>query len=251
MQQIDGKINRDTDTSIREGQVRHTQFVVYKYYGCSFFSRRGTAVCLNRTLLPQATVEAELLEILQQQLLTPATLDRVLTAVNAMLRAQAAASRPRVKELRRTLTQVEREIANYRRAVARGDFRSLEAALMTAEQRQAALQAELIRLDGTQPSAFVQITPAALERHLQGLTEKLRSGAHGKVREVIQRAISRIMVDVDGSLTVEAKPGGLLGLEGNLAHLDYQEGRSLLEHHIVSQGGRQWRVISADQESSL
>jgi hypothetical protein len=91
----------------------------------------------------------------------------------------------------------------------------------------------------------VQITPAALERHLQGLTEKLRSGVNGKVREVIQQAIARILVGTDGSLTIEAKPGGLLGLEGNLAQLDGQEGRCLLEHGIVVPGGRQWRVITA------
>ena len=52
--------------------------------------------------------------------------------------------------------------------------------------------------------------PNRLERHLQGLTEKLRSGVNGKVREVIERAVSRIVVGVDGGLTIEVKPGGLL-----------------------------------------
>src|SRR3974377_1701193 len=60
----------------------------------------------------------------------------------------------------------------------------------------------------------LQLTPAALELHLQRLTEKLRSGVHGKVREAIQQSIARILVGVDGSLTIEAKSGGLLGLAG-------------------------------------
>jgi hypothetical protein len=94
----------------------------------------------NRTLLPQAAIERELLDLLQQEVLTPATLDRLLTAVNAKLRAQAVAARPRVRELRRALTQVNREIENYGRAVARGDFTSLERALAAAEQRRATLQ---------------------------------------------------------------------------------------------------------------
>lgn len=89
-----------------------------------------------------------MLDLLQEEVLTPATLDRLLTAVNAKLRAQAVAARTRVRELRRALTQVNREIENYGRAVARGDFKSLDAALGAAEQRQAALQAELTSLNG-------------------------------------------------------------------------------------------------------
>jgi hypothetical protein len=52
---------------------------------------------------------------------------------------------------------------------------------------------------------------AARERHLEGITEKLRSGVNGKVREAIQQSIARILVGTDGSLTIEARTGGLLG----------------------------------------
>jgi hypothetical protein len=38
-------------------------------------------------LLPQVEIKRELLDILQQQLLTPDTLEKLLTAVNAKLRA--------------------------------------------------------------------------------------------------------------------------------------------------------------------
>jgi hypothetical protein len=67
----------------------------------------------------------------------------------------------------------------------------------------------------------------------------------GKVREAIQQSVARILVGVDGSLTIEAKPSGLLGLEGNVAQWDGEEGRNLLEHNIVSPGGKQWKVITA------
>ncbi len=195
-------------------------------------------------MLPQEAIEQDLLEILQQAVLTAATLDRLLSAVNARLRAQAQVSRPRLKELRKALTQVDREIANYTRAVGRGDFASLETALAAAEQRRATLQAELAQLDGNQQSAVVQLMPAALERHLQGMTEKLRSGVSGKVREAIQQSVAGILVGADGSLTIEAKPGGLLGLEGNPVQLDSHEGLGMSEDAIVSSGGRQWRVTT-------
>jgi len=42
-------------------------------------------------------------------------------------------------------------------------------------------------------------------------TEKLRSGVHGKVREAIRQSVSRILVGDNGSLAIEAKPGGSWG----------------------------------------
>ena len=90
----------------------------------------------------------------------------------------------------------------------------------------------------------LQLTPAALELHLQRLTEKLRSGVHGKVREAIQQSIARILVGVDGSLTIEAKPGGLLGLEGNPGQAGGQEDLTLT---TLSTAGRQWKLIASGQ----
>ncbi len=165
-------------------------------------------------------------------------------AANAKLRAQAAAVRPRVTEIRRALAQIGREIANYTRAVARGDFGSLETALQAAEHRRTALQAEVAQLAGNGQPAAIQLTPADLERHLQGSTEKLRSGENGKVREGIQRAIRRILVGVDGRLTIEVKPGGLLGLDSDLGQTEGPAGRALIETNTLTVGRRKWNVVT-------
>lgn len=162
--------------------------------------------------------------------------------MNAQLRAQATASRPRIKELRRALTLVEREIANYTRAIGKGDFSSLELALGAAEQRRATLQAELARLDGNQP-AVLQLTPVALGRHLEGMTEKLRSGVNGKVREAIQQSVARILVGVDGTVTLETRPDGLLGVKGIHVHLDAEEEKGTIQQSFHSSSDRRWRVI--------
>jgi hypothetical protein len=155
--------------------VRDIRFDRCHDYGSASHARRGTSVCPNRTLLPQTAVARELLEILQPQILTPITPDQVLAAVNARLPVQATVARPRVRELQRALTRVTREIANDTRAIGKGDFSLPDQALGAAEQRRSALQAELARRDGNQP-AVLQLPLAALEGHLQGLTEKLRSG---------------------------------------------------------------------------
>ncbi len=81
------------------------------------------------------------------------------------------------------------------------------------------------------------------------MTEKLRSGVNGKVREAIEQSIARILVGADGSLTIEAKPGGLLGLDGNLASLEGQEGQALLAPRTLVIGDGQWALIAAGVES--
>jgi hypothetical protein len=73
----------------------------------------------------------------------------------------------------------------------------------------------------------VQLPPATLERHLQGMAEKLRNGQNGKIREAIQQSVARILED-SASLTIEAKPGGLLGVDGTLAQVECQAGQALL-----------------------
>jgi hypothetical protein len=157
------------------------------------------------------------------------------------LHAQAAASRPRVADLRKALAQVERRINNYTKAIARGDFASLETALAAAEQRRTTLQAELAKLDGRQQTATIQLTPAALEHRLQGMTEKLRSGVKGKVREIVEQSVVRILVGVEGSLIITAKPSGLLGVEDGI-HLDGRGEVSAVEQSVPFPGARRWRI---------
>jgi len=150
-----------------------------------------------------------------------------------------------VKEIRRALVQVNREIANYTRAIARGDFASLETAVATAEHCRATLQAELAQLDGSQQPAVIQFTPAMLERPLQGMLENLRSGMTGRVREAVQRSIARNLVGVDGTLTIKPKPDGLPGVVESLGLLGCREGRTPIEQNTISAAGRQWKLTIA------
>jgi hypothetical protein len=59
--------------------------------------------------------------------------------------------------------------------------------------------------------------PQVLERHLAGLTDKLRSGSTGRVREAIRASVEKIVVAEDGSLTLDVKPEGLLGAQAAMA----------------------------------
>ncbi len=120
----------------------------------------------------------------------------------------------------------------------------MEQTLAAAEQRRATLQTELARLHGDQ-LAVLQLTPATLERHLEGMIEKLRSGVNGKVREAIQQSVARILVGVDGTVTLETKPDGLLGMKAIQVRLDGEEEGGLIQQSFHSPSDRRWRVTIA------
>ncbi len=85
------------------------------------------------------------------------------------------------------------------------------------------LHVEQDGVDGNQQPLVVQLTPAVLERHPQALTEKLRSGMARRVHKAIQQSSARALVGIEGWLTLEAKPGGLLEVEENMAQLGCRE----------------------------
>ncbi len=89
------------------------------------------------------------------------------------------------------------------------------------------------------------LTPASLERHFEGMTEKLRSGVNGKVREAIQQSVAKILVSVDGTITLETKPDGLLGVEGIQVRLGSGEEIPVMRQAVTSSSGRHWQVINA------
>ncbi len=139
---------------------------------------------------------------------------------------------------------MEREITNYTRAVAQGDFASLETALAGAESRRATLRAELAALEQAQPMGVVQLTPAALQHHLQGIIEKLRSGVAGRVREAIEQSVAQIVVAADGTMTLVARPEGLLGVEGTSASLGRRESGPIMGQTDTILNGRHWEVVT-------
>lgn len=90
-----------------------------------------------------------------------------------------------------------------------------------------------------------QLTPAALQHHLQVIIEKLQSGAAGRVREAIEQSVAQIVVAADGTLTLVAKPDGLLGVNEAIVPFRCQESGRVLERTICSGTGRHWKVIGA------
>jgi hypothetical protein len=82
------------------------------------------------------------------------------------------------------------------------------------------------------------------------MTEKLQSGVKGKVREASEQSVARILVGVDGNLTIEAKPGGLLGMEGHLSQMGGRGDQPLFTPVPLSSVGRRWKLIATGQATA-
>ncbi len=70
------------------------------------------------------------------------------------------------------------------------------------------------------------------------------SGRRTAKQQAIRRAVAGIVVGGDGSMTIEARPGGLLGVNGTIAQVDREEG-ALIDPRTLSAGGRVWNLITA------
>ncbi|MGD0267401.1 MAG: hypothetical protein ABSD47_21025 [Candidatus Methylomirabilota bacterium] len=81
------------------------------------------------------------------------------------------------------------------------------------------------------------------DRHLEGLTAKLRSGDTGRGREAIRATIENTMVGEDETLTLAVKPEDLLGAQTAIAHSGCRGSGPIMERTTRSVTGRLWKVI--------
>jgi hypothetical protein len=74
------------------------------------------------------------------------------------------------------------------------------------------------------------------------MTEKLRSGVDGKVREAIPQSVARILVGGDGTVRLETKLGGLLAVKAIPVRLNSEGEGGRIQQCVQSSSDRRWRV---------
>ncbi len=102
----------------------------------------------------------------------------------------------------------------------------------------ATLLTEVAEAEQVRALGVLQLTPAAPECYLQALVQELRGGVHGKARDAIERTVGQITVDIDGTMTIEAKPHGALGIEGRFAPLCCRGTEPRIVQNILFPTGR-------------
>lgn len=126
-------------------------------YLCGAHRDRGDAVCRETTRRPAAEVDAQVIEWLRTQYLTPVRVRRLVAAARAEMEAAAAAEvdTAEVARLTREVTKLEGELRRLGEALASGAG-ALDTVLGLVRDREARLKlarAELARLTAPAPSA--------------------------------------------------------------------------------------------------
>ena len=87
--------------------------------------------------------------------------------------------------------------------------------------------------------------PRRVGRHRQRLDETIPSGVNGKDWEAIQQSSARILVVVDGTVTLQMKPDGPLGVKAVHVGFDGEEAGGLMRESVHSSRDRCRRVTMA------
>jgi site-specific DNA recombinase len=171
----------------RPGGKRHL------YYACWTSRGRGATVCTNRRVVPMGRLHDMVVTMFQQDILTPARLERVIRDL-ARGHEQGPA---RAAEVRRALEadlhRVEGRIANLTEAVAAGgEVKSLIAAIRTAEREQQNIRDRLEHAEGLQKAGAAWDESAYRERVLALLDDW--QGALKAAPQIARQILRKLLV---------------------------------------------------------
>jgi site-specific DNA recombinase len=176
-------------------------------YACAAFHKRGATVCPNNRSVWMKDTDAEVMQVLQEELLDPIVIELALEQAIATLTTPEAADRlPAVKA---RLSELERELERLTAAIASGgEMASLAKAVKDREAERTRLRGEQEQLEQWQQAGTRGLGDIRGELHRR--VDEWRAMA---ARNVAQgRQILRKLLD--GRVTITPSPDGTCELSG-------------------------------------
>lgn len=144
-------------------------------YGCSWHHQRGASVCPVTVYQRTEEVEGALIEVLQREILTPSTLDMVLSVVREEIAVQMPKAMESVAALEAEIETTRAEQKKLARAVAMADdIPELVAELQQRSARLRSLEAQLLAARRTPDE--VAALMGRVEQAVQDKLDRLRDG---------------------------------------------------------------------------
>jgi site-specific DNA recombinase len=179
-------------------------------YGCSMHAYRGNRVCTNNLLISRTALEEQLLRGLQAKVLHSDVIDYTLKRFEEEL-AKALATRGQGHaELRRQVSEIERQIANQVRHLRdayspaiRADLDQLESQLAGARERLKTFDPQAVKLQMRDTRRFVHVRL----RNLQSML----TGEPRLVRAEIAKHVEKITLTPEGRTYIASGTWDLLG----------------------------------------
>jgi site-specific DNA recombinase len=174
------------------------------YYVCTMERTRGIP-CPGDLRVRMEKVNGGVLDWVGERLLSPERVSAVVKAAAARLTAAVPDRHPREAALRRELRQVERELARYAEAIARGaNFPAVLEAMSARERRRAALEDELAEGAALEHTAAV-VDDVALTPELRARCAEWRALLAENPAQA-QPILRRLVPE---RLTLERTPSGI------------------------------------------
>jgi len=143
-------------------------------YGCSQHASKGPTVCANSLSIKTTLADEAIAAEIRERLLTPRKLEEAAEILREELAAAIKDSPNQEAVIRDNLVTVDRERANFVRAIANGvDSQSIAEALKKADTRREALLSELANVQTAPSPADVVLLPNAARFMLDDLTSTL------------------------------------------------------------------------------
>lgn len=184
----------------------------YIYYRCGYNQRRGSSVCSNTVKIPQTELEGRVLEVLEKQVLTSRTLQRLVTWMKRQVAEHNKNAGVDAKRLEAQLRRTTKEIQNLVTAVKRSGWsEALQESLREAEDKKATLETNLKQI-GSEAVQARSWKPSEREvvDQLKAFREILKEGEPHERRQLMRQQVARIVVETSGEVWMDADPNGLM-----------------------------------------
>ena len=207
-------------------------YIVYNsnYYGCSFHTNRGPAICANGKVVRRGQIEQRLLRAIQQELFTPEAVDYLTQRVQEELK-RLSRRKQDLQTGRHTLEQELAQAVREREAIKDAIRQGLIGAITREmlEEIEARIQSLQGQLQAPRPSDVLvsSALPQAVQTKLHELDKVLRSDVSRSrsllrdlLGEIVLRPTSEGLVaelrgNVEGLLRLEEALPGLTGNSGS------------------------------------
>lgn len=222
MAQIAHRLNTDGITSPTKGtwDLGAVRYILFNeaYRGWRVWNKRGSAVCPNATYVHQDRLEGAVLDLLQRETLTKATVRALIEDVREAWNSQKDGTKEELERIERELRKVEREITNLVNAIKAGGIsETIKNELERSEERKGRLERTRLELQQARPQTDRLPTPEEIAGALEGFRCLLESGTPQEKKAILEENIKRIVVKQTGDVTLEVNPAGLL--PGDFSHL--------------------------------
>jgi site-specific DNA recombinase len=163
-------------------------------YYCSRYAREGKDACYQNRIREDWLVPA-IVGKLEQEVLTPATVERLRAEMRGQLEAEATEAPADLRELRGRAAQLEQQVAkgNANMALAPADaIAGIAATVRAWRTEREAVQGEIDRLETDASKTDAEAVLAAAEGQLWRLREMILGDDPLLVREVLRELLSKV-----------------------------------------------------------